>query len=48
MPRKASSLATRLQSLHEEAERKCGRQQCEDAISFLEEAVRIQSGNAKL
>jgi tetratricopeptide (TPR) repeat protein len=48
MPLKVNLLATRMQSLYEEAERKCGQQQCEDAIGLLEEGVRIQSGNAQL
>jgi len=48
MSLEANSLATHLQSLYEEAERKCNQQQCEDAIGLLEEAVRIQSGNAQL
>ena len=48
MPLKVNLLATRMQSLYEEAERKCDQQQCEDAIGLLEEAVRIQSGNAQL
>jgi hypothetical protein len=43
MPLKVNLLATRMQSLDEEAERKCEQQQCEDAIGLLEEAVRIQS-----
>jgi hypothetical protein len=48
MPLKVNLLATRMQSLVEEAERKCDQQQCEDAIGLLEEAVRIQSGKAQL
>ena len=34
--------------LIEAAESKCGRQQCEDAIDLLEQAVRIQPGNPRL
>jgi tetratricopeptide (TPR) repeat protein len=48
MSLEVNSLATHVQSLHEKAERKCDQQQCEDAIGLLEEAVRIQSGNAQL
>jgi tetratricopeptide (TPR) repeat protein len=48
LPPKVNLLATRTQSLYEEAKRKCDQQQCEDAIGLLEEAVRIQSGNAQL
>jgi len=48
MPLNVNYIATRMQLLVEEAERKCDQQQCEDAINLLEEAVRIQSGNAQL
>jgi tetratricopeptide (TPR) repeat protein len=39
---------THVDSLLEAAGQKCGRQECEEAITLLEEAVRIQSGNARL
>jgi len=48
MPLKVNSPAACVQPLLEEAERKCGKQQCEDAIGLLEEAVRIRSGNAQI
>jgi len=48
MPLKVNLLATRVQSLYEEAERKCDQQQCEDAIDLLEKAVRTEPGNAQL
>ena len=48
MPLNVNDPAPRMQSLVGEAERKCDQQQCEDAINLLEEAVRIQSGNAHL
>jgi tetratricopeptide (TPR) repeat protein len=42
------SSSPHLQSLLETAEVKCIQQQCEEAIGLLEEAVRIQSANARL
>ena len=45
---KLNPIATSLQSFCEEAERKCGQQQCEDAIRLLEEVVHIQSDSAQL
>jgi tetratricopeptide (TPR) repeat protein len=40
--------STHVESLLEAAEEKCGQRQCEEAIGLLEEAVRIQPGNARL
>ena len=48
MSLKVNSFAARLQSLCEEAERKCEQHQCEDAIGLIEGAVRVQSANAQL
>jgi tetratricopeptide (TPR) repeat protein len=43
-----ASSGTQVQSLLDAAAQKCGRQQCEEAIGLLEEAIRIQPGNAGL
>jgi tetratricopeptide (TPR) repeat protein len=43
-----SSSSTPVQSLLEAAEGECREQHCKEAIGLLEEAVRIQPGNAKL
>jgi tetratricopeptide (TPR) repeat protein len=48
MPLSVMDVATRMQLVVGKAERKCDQQQCEEAINLLEEAVRIQPGDAQL
>jgi hypothetical protein len=48
MPLKVSSFGTQVWWLREAAAQKCAQTQCEEAIGLLEEAVRMQSGNAEL
>jgi tetratricopeptide (TPR) repeat protein len=42
------SSGTHVESLLEAAGQRCGRHECEEAVGLLEEAVRIQPGNARL